>query len=420
MQSKNHSYSNWLNYDDIVGWDDIHRLDDLLRLNNDYTEYEYIPTEFVKRVLDRELSSNKYIALINKRFGFETEEALCREVTLLDQKIPQRLYYLLWGLKNRDLILVDGLLSTRELNKAIYCLFKTITVLELNLEKMPQKVWFYEQLGLAYFELAGIASHASRGLWLQGKRQSHVSLLRDAIACFQNALKLDASRGQEIDSSHENILKLIDQRFKLQGDRTLLYINPWHLLYISAALRILNDREGAANYLDKARLVINLLSDHQNPNLVNEKKLVQAIYTVLNYKKAFTFDLDQHKLESINQQLQCVSKTLNLRRDKRFCYSPIVVRALTEQYRLQSSWLNNGLLHTDQIEYLNAICSLYTEVPSAQKRDKLIFRFNIPPLNIHGMQNDLRFLPSAVPEKTSSVQLSSKPTTSARRTCSYV
>lgn len=384
MKTQNATRTTTLDFEQIVGAKDIICLDDILKLNNEFKQYHYVPASFVNIVINQQLSSKKYIALIKKRLSSSKETGVMQETHRLSEKIPSKLYFFFWCLKNRELVPREGMLSTEELHRSIYYLFKIITLLELNLQKFPKSVPMYENLGTANLELARMAQQSNRGLRIQGEDRNYPALLRKSIACFQHAIKIEASLARKIDCSHEFILKLINNRFSFKDDRIRLYLNPWHFLYIAAALRALNDRESEAVYLEHAKQIIDLAGDHQNPDVVNQKVLLNALYILLKRGDSVAFDLDHQRIQEITQKIRRLQQRKTAAKNGAMGYSPIVEQALGDQYRLQYSFLKDGMLNVEQMEYLRAVYALYSEIPSGIERDRCIFRLNIPPLNVKG------------------------------------
>ncbi|MFQ5824339.1 MAG: hypothetical protein ACE5JB_09815 [bacterium] len=399
MIENNKTLSSRSYFKEIIGASNIHSLDDLIRLNNEFRVDQNIPTHLISKVLNEELPSKQFIALFNKRTNGKSENVVINETSILFKKVPNKLYYFLWSLKNNEYVPVKGIITSTELNKAIHCLLKIQTHVELYLKKFPVSVRLYERLGRAKLDLAGIVQQSERGLIINGRQKHYTDFLREAITCFQNALRIEAYHGKKIDSSHINVLRLLENNFAFKDTRTKLYVNPWNYLIISSALRILNDNESAVTYLNKARFILNTITDHQNPKVVKQKELLEAVYTILKYGDSVCFDLNENKLAKLNKRLRKMKKNKDSIHPNRPSYSPMVEVALSEQYHLQYSLIKQGMLNSDQVAYLRAIYMLYTEIKSATERDKLIYRLNIPPLKIKGTHRALRYLFAAKPLK---------------------
>ncbi|MFQ5865006.1 MAG: hypothetical protein ACE5IW_07245 [bacterium] len=415
MNNNNKTLGSRSLFRDIIGADNIRRLDDLIRLNNEFRVDPNIPTLIVSKVLNEELSSKRLIALFNERINGKSEDVVINEISILFNKIPQKLYYFLWSLKNREDVLVEGMITSTELDRAIYCLLKIQTHVELYLKKFPSSVRLYEKLGIAHFDLAGIVRHANRGLAINGKKIYYTNFLRKAISCFQHALKIQAEQGEKIDSSHIDVLRLLDQEFSFKEARHNLYVNPWNFLYISAALRVLNDVESADTYLDKTRFILNTVQDHQNPKVVKQKELLDAVYTLLKYGDSVCFDLNENKLAKLNSRLKNIRMNKDSTRTRSTGYSPIVEIAISEQYRIEYSFIKQGALQCGQVVYLRAIYTLYTEVESASERDKLIYRLNLQPLKIKGRKKSARGFLKAKPVRLLTEQAATNNTGKSKR-----
>ncbi|MFQ6112501.1 MAG: hypothetical protein ACE5NG_00265 [bacterium] len=398
MNENNKTLNSRSLFKDVIGADNIQRLDDLIRLNSEFRVDQNIPTRIVTRVLNEELSSKQLVASCNKRINGKSEDVVINDISVLFNRIPRKLYYFLWSLKNREDVPVEGMITSTELNKAIYCLLR-IQIFEAYLKKFPLSLRLYERLGMANFDLAGIVEHCKRGLAINGKRIHYTTFLRKAITCFQTVLKIEAYQGGKIDSSHVHVLRLVDQNFSFKEARNNLYMSPWNFLYISAALRILNDVESADTYLNKTRFILNTIQDHQNPKVVRQKELLDAVYTLLKYGDSVCFDLNGEKLARVSKRLSNIQRKRDSTHTNGACYSPMVEIALSEQYHLQYSFIKQGILHSDQVVFLRAIYTLYAEVKSRLERDRLIYRLNLQPLKIRGPNKSARYLLKAKPVK---------------------
>lgn len=373
-----------------IGIPDIaHHLDDLIRIKKELRKEERISGKIVAEVMNRELSSKEIVALFKDIPVDVNLNTDAKQILRILRNIPKKLYFFLWSLRNSKELPIEGIISSFELKKAIFYLSNFLTILESYLERVPNSIPLYEHLGFACFDLAGIAQFSRRGLLLNGNRFLFTGLLRKAIECFQTVIKLEAYQAKSIDASHSDILKLIDNDFNLKENRAYLYVNPWHFLYISSALRQLNDKEFAELYLKKARSILNAIDDHQNPNIVAQKELLEAVYSTLYHGYSVYFDFDQSNLEKIKKNLKRMRKNKEEAHNENNGYSPIVEEALASEYRAKGTMIRNGKLGPEQISYLRGIYSLYKQTPSSIERDKLIYRLNIPPLKVTGTPSSI-------------------------------
>lgn len=380
----------------VLGLHDVHTLDDLIRVHYELAHTERISCKLVIRVLERELASHEFISLLSDLSSKVFEQLKLHDIASPLQKIPRKLYFFLWHLRNSDTLPLEGMLTSMQLRKAVYQLAKFLMLLELFVKRAPNSLPVYESLGLTHIDLAGVAGFSRSGLLINGKQLHHTYLLRKAVTCFQLAIKLEACHAKEFDASHEDVMKLLDEDFGFKENRMSLYLNPWYFLYIASALQLLNDHESFTLYLDKARLILNCLSDHQNPRVRAQRNLLESVFSSMKYGGAVHFELDRTKLMRLRQRLKRIKKNKKSV-NGRTGYSPFVEEILAEQYRTQRSFLKHGSLNPEQMEYLQGIFTLYNEVRSPFERDKLIFRLNIPPLRAKGFQANLHQLQPASP-----------------------
>ena len=52
--------------------------------------------------------------------------------------------------------------------------------------------------------------------------------------------------------------------------------------------------------------------------------------------------------------------------------------------------MKKGKLDTEQLVYLKRVHSLYRQLQSSKERDRLIYRLNIPPIKVRGLNKPLR------------------------------
>lgn len=175
-------------------------------------------------------------------------------------------------------------------------------------------------------------------------------------------------------------------------NRSNLYLNPWHFFYISSVLNSLNDPEVSKLYLQKGRLILNSIDDHQNPKIVEQKELLESVYTAIHYGKSVSFDFDPTVLINIQKKLKRIRRVKESTHGHR-AYSPMVEKSLKERYRHQRVFLKKGKLDTEQIVYLKQVHSLYRLLESSKERDRLIYRLNIPPIKVKGLNKPVQ--PSA-------------------------
>ncbi len=375
--------------DEISG---IQSLDDLVRIQSELKGEDSIPSSFIIEVLDKELSSRELIHL-NKNIRINTTlNTAVKELKTLLSNIPGQLYFFLWSLKNSDIVPIEGVITSFQLKKSIYYLTKFLLIVEICLKYASGIKTIYENIGLVYFDLAGIARYSHRGLLINGKLRNYTSLLWKAIACLQYAIKAEANQGKKFDSTHLNIFSIVDHSFSFKENRTNVYLNPWHFLYIASALQQLNDTEIADVYLQKVRLILNSIDNHQNSKIVAQKNLLEAVYSTIKNGDSISFDFDTDNLDDIDTKLKRIRKYKNSDNDKRSFYSPLVEDALTHQLQIQQALVKQGVFNTEQISYLKGIINLYQQVPSASERDKLIYRLNIPPIRISGSHTSIKYL----------------------------
>ncbi|MFQ5641234.1 MAG: hypothetical protein ACE5IR_24915 [bacterium] len=387
--------------DGYVGVHNLPSLDELLRVESAEAGADSIPCSLVKSTLSNELATHKLAALFRDFRSGILEDFELRDFSALLLQIPKKIYFFLWHLRNSDLVPLEGMLTSQQLKTTIYYLAKYLAMLELFLKKTPNSIPLYENLGYTHLDLAGIAQYAPNGLFINGKQLRYTTLLRKAITCFQIAIKLEAYHGKEVDVSHLNILRLMDEKFDFNENRTLLYVNPWNFLYIASTLQLLNDRESFTLYLEKARSILSSVCDHQNRQIRQQKDLLESVYATLKYGSSVWFDFDKKKLAKLRQRLKRIRNNKTKSKGERSTYSPFVEEALLQQHNLQSSFLKHGVLDSDQTGYLHGIFTLYNEIQTSSDRDQLIYRMNIPPLKVKGTSSvpSLRRLQTGVSTK---------------------
>ncbi len=381
----------------VVGLHDIQSLDELIRVHREFTRTDRIDCSLIVAVLKRELGSREFTTLFSKFSSRVFEELKLKDIVSPLQKIPKRLYFFLWHLKNSHTMPLAGMLTSDALKQSLYHLARFLLLLEVFVKRTPNSLPLYENLGLTHLDLAGLAQYAPNGLFINGKQLHHTYLLRKAITCFQIAIRLEACNGKEFDTSHLDVMKLLNDPFDFKENRVFLYLNPWYFFYIASALERLNDKETFRLYLDKARLILNSLTDHQNPKVRQQGELLEAVYNSMKYGGSVRFDLDQTKLDKLRQRLTRVKKS-KYGPQGRSGYSPVVEEALRTQYEAHKAFLKHGTLDAVQMAYLHGIFTLYHEVRSPVERDKLIFRLNIPPLKMNGAQPFVRGLAGRDPK----------------------
>jgi tetratricopeptide (TPR) repeat protein len=376
--------------DEIIGFEEIETLDDLIRAKVELLgEHQALKRE-VSSVLRRELASPELMSVIRSVRIAKEDFSDLKQLAAVLHNIPEKLYYFLWSLQNGDVMHIDGVISSFQLRKAVFYLCKFLLVLEVFLKRVPRSIPVYENLGFVYLDLAGIAQYSHRGLMLKGRAYPQATLLRRAIACFQTALRLEARHGKELDFFHKDTLRLLDKNFDFHQSRVMLYLNPWYYLYISSALRQLNDDEGARAYLQKARTILNGLSNHLNARVKSQHELLEAVYVILKEGDGVKFDFEGNDVPSIERKIEVVRSEKRNGNASRNGYSPLVEAALTEEYRHRSNFQERRILDPTQQSFLRSIFTLYRKIPSSVERDQLIYRLNIPPLKIKGRPRALK------------------------------
>ncbi len=370
----------------VVGIQEIKDIDQLIKLYREHGDEVRIPTRLVIDVLCKELSSREFRVFLKKMPMKAPGQIDVRQTHALLRTIPAKLYFFLWSLRNSDSIPVKGILTSAEIRRALVALTRFLNILESLLERNSNSVPLFENLGFTYFDLAGIAFNSSKGIYLNGRYVDYTLLLRKAIACFQCAIRLGAQIGRELDASHQDILKLIDDKCDVNENRANLYLDPWHFIYISSALHLLNDGKMSELYLRKARMILNSIDSHQNPRIVAQKDLLESIYTTIHFGKSVRFDFGQTALVKLQQKLNHVRKQKKSPR-RRHGYSPMVEGALAKEFQVQREFRKSGSLQSDQKLYLNGVYTLYKQKISPLDRDKIIFRLNIPPVRISGLHD---------------------------------
>ncbi len=367
----------------IAGIQEVNHIDQIIEMHRQLGVDARIPTRLVIDVMRKELASREFKACLKKMPMQPPASIGLRELHSLIQAVPCRLYFFLWNLKNTQAMPLDGVLNSRDLKHAVAALNRYLNVLEGFLKRSPS-IQLLEHLGFTYFDLAGIAQYARKGIPINGRLVNHSVLLRKAIASFQCAIRFGAQQARELDSMHKDILKLVDDQYDLKENRTNLYLNPWHFLYISSALHLLNDEQMSKLYLQKSRLILNNIEAHQDARIVAQKELLESIYTTIHFGKSIKFDFGEANLLKLKKKLKAVRKQ-RVKGEKRGAYSPLVENALAEEFQVQCE-LRKGGLRSEQRLYLNGVYALYQQEISPLERDKLIFRLNIPPVKIHGLQ----------------------------------
>lgn len=371
----------------VIGVQEISNIDQLAKLYEEFGEEARVPCRLVVDVLVKELSSSEFRSFM-KTIPFSSEEVSLKTMTVLVRAVPQRLYFFLWSLRNSEALPISGILTSEELRQGTAALVRFLGVLEGLPHRSSNSIPLFENLGFTYFDLAGIAGYTQKGLYLNGRYVDYTVLLRNAISAFQCAIKLSAEQGRNLDATHLDILHLVDEQIELRENRANLYLNPWHFLYISAALHLLNDDKMAEMYLAKARSILNSLESHQNPKLVTQKELLESIYTTIHFGKTVQFDFDETNLVKLEKKLNKLRKQKN-QSSKRPSYSPMVEAALAQEFHVQREMRTLGTLQSDQRLYLNGVHALYQQKLSPLERDKIIFRLNIPPVKIKGLHSGI-------------------------------
>ncbi|MFQ5604689.1 MAG: hypothetical protein ACE5HS_15570 [bacterium] len=392
MNGYHRTFSSRLAIQGIVGLNEMQSLDDLIRTQCDIKSEENVPVTLITRILLKELSSKEVVSLIKNIHVNTADPALHKNLAVLLKNIPENLYFFLWSLRNSDVMPSEGILSSFQLKRSIYYLCKFLLLVELLIKREPHCLALYEKLGLVYLDLAGLAQYSKAGFLINGRLLHYTFLLRKAITNLQGAIKIEAIQGKETDYSHVNILNLVEHKIDFKKNRTNLYLNPWYFLYIASALKLLNDEEVAEAYLNKARLILNSLDEHQNPKVVAQKELLEAVYSTIKNGESVSFDFDEEKMVNIYKKIKRMRKYRNSMNGQRVYYSPLLENELLHQFQVHKALIKQGILKPNQIEYLRGIFTLYKQIKSPVQRDKLIFRLNIPPLKISGVPTSLKFL----------------------------
>lgn len=377
-------------FEDIIGVDEVHSLDNLLMIYHELQHETRIPVRDVTEVLQKELSTKELVTVFKRKTPPASLSAVRTELDELEAQISDKLYYFLWSLANRELLSVRGVIDSLELKRAIFYLTKFIATAEYFLKNKGKHQEIFERLAAAYLDFAGIARYAPDGLVINGRRLFSSVLLRKAIMYFQKAIQFEAYQSKAIDDTHARLLKLIEASVDFPQQRIYLYLNPWNFLYISSALMALNDREGALLYLEPFRFILHNICEHQNPAILKQQHLLHSVHNALTYGEAVSFDFDERKLRRLKNKLKWIRRIRKGSRNARACYSPMVEGALWQEYHSQKAFVRHGVLQPEQANYLHGIQGLYEHVSSTLERDKLIFRVNIPPLRINGVQKPFK------------------------------
>jgi hypothetical protein len=247
-----------------------------------------------------------------------------------------------------------------------------------------------EHLGLAYFDLAGIAHFSPKGLYLFEVRCSESQLLRGSVEYFQQAIKAETEQAKNFETNHSEILAAAESAGQLKGNRTDLYLNPWLFLYTASALHLLNDTEAAVHYLDKVQSIVSVLPGHQNDKVRSQREVIDAVCHALMLKDSVRFDLENTKLHRIKRKRRRLSDR-NSKNGER-SLSPVVINSMVQEPDVQKALVEGHILTADQLRYLQSVSAIYQKVPKSAKRDRLIFRLNMTPLRIKGLQTSLRNL----------------------------
>lgn len=180
-----------------------------------------IPTYLICEVLNEELIS-KEVKALQKDVVLSVKESRVTGIPAILKEIPDKLYFFLWSLKNSEVLPQEGVMSSFELKKSIFNLAKFLALLRRCLRKTPQSIFLHENLGFAYLDLAGLAQYSENGLFLSGKHIDQPSLLREAIYCFQNAIRLSSRQANTIDSLHLKSLGMVDDDSDFSKNRSNL------------------------------------------------------------------------------------------------------------------------------------------------------------------------------------------------------
>jgi len=377
-------------FEDIIGVDEVHSLDDLLVIYDELQHETRIPVRDVTEVLQKELSNKELVTAFKRKTPPDSLSALQSELDELEANISDKLYYFLWSLANRELLSVRGVIDSLELKRAIFYLTKFIATAEHFLKNQGKHQKIFERLAVAFLDFAGLARYAPDGLVINGRRLHSTVLLRKAIICFQKAIQLEACHSKAMDDTHARLLKFIESSVEFPKQRIYLYLNPWNFLYVSSALMALNDREGASLYLKPFRFILHNISEHQDSEILRQQHLLYSVHNALTYGEAVSFDFDERKLRRLKNKLIWLRRIRKRSRNGRTCYSPMVEGALWQEYHSQKAFVRHGILQQEQANYLRGIQGLYEHVSSTLDRDKLIFRVNIPPLRINGVQKPFK------------------------------
>lgn len=378
-----------VNPNEIIGLREYDTLDELIRVKTEVLDEDHVLTRELNEVLKKEFVSAELVSVLKSVRITQAELTDLKEIAALLHNIPEKLYYFLWSLKNSDVMPIEGVITSFQLQKTVFYLCKFLLVLEVFLKRAPKSIPVYENLGFVYLDLAGLANYTRLGLMLNGRLYRSAVLLRKAIACFQVALKLEAHHGKELDTYHKKTLRLLDSGFDFRTSRVNLYLNPWYLLYISSALQQLNDQEGAAAYLQKARAILNSLSNHLNPRVKAQNDLLESVYGIMKDGESVKFDFEEGELTLLERKIKHVQMEKR-NGHQRNGYNPLVAEALAEQYRAQYNLQTKRIPDATQAGFLRSIFTLYQNVSSPAERDKLIYRLNIPPVKIKGQPPSLK------------------------------
>lgn len=343
---------------------------------------EHIPASLLIKALSREIASRELSRLLKSDRVSEPASIEPRKTVEALKRMPRQLYFFLWSLENTDVIPIKGILTSNQLQRSIVALVRFMRALEVMKTKKSSKIALYEHLGCVYLDLSGFARYSKQGILIGDKHLDQSTLLRRSIDCFQQAIKIEAKCGRELDAAHADVLGLLDKPFELDQNRLKSYLNPWHFLYISSALRFLNDQNLANQYQARARSLLNALDDHQNASLRKQKGLLESIYATIHYGQYLYFDFEPKNLLRLQTKLGFIQKTKN---KNLVSYNPLVRNALENQLRIERKQIRHGWLEDEKQAYLTSIYRLYSQPISALERDKLIYRLGIPPVRTHGL-----------------------------------
>lgn len=97
-------------FEDLIGLWGVTSLDNLLSLNGESRNQQTIPTYLICEVLNEELIS-KEVKALQKDVVLSVKESRVTGIPAILKKIPDKLYFFLWSLKNSEVLPQEGVMS---------------------------------------------------------------------------------------------------------------------------------------------------------------------------------------------------------------------------------------------------------------------------------------------------------------------